>query len=147
MLYDIRKTGQLLSWVEGRMAETNQRLGVDLLSSSNSDGSLEIWAGGVDGRIRVWRDTHCQEGAQQADLEWHAHNGKQPGMSCHSLVVRRLQSCQMLFPALSSIDRAVWLQPVLDSDILERIGMILASPMRITVRILVWSAGLLVTTA
>lgn len=80
VVYDIRKTGQLLSWVEGRKAETNQRLGVDLFSSSHAEGGLEIWAGGADGNIRIWRNTHCQEGAHLPDLEWRAHNGK-PGRS------------------------------------------------------------------
>lgn len=75
MVYDIRKTGQLLSWAEGRSAETNQRMGVDLHTSA--DGGLEIWAGGVDGRIRIWKNTHCQEGGQQPDLAWLAHQGKQ----------------------------------------------------------------------
>jgi telomerase Cajal body protein 1 len=77
MVYDIRKTGQLLSWVEGRHAETNQRLGVDLHDSSHSDGGLEIWAGGADGNMRMWRNTHCREGSQQPNLEWSAHQGKQ----------------------------------------------------------------------
>lgn len=76
MVYDIRKTGQLLSWAEGRKAETHQRLGVDLSLLSHTEGGLEIWAGGIDGNIRVWRDIHCQEGAHQPELEWHAHNGK-----------------------------------------------------------------------
>ena len=76
MIYDIRKTGQLLSWVEGRKAETNQRLGVDLSNSTNADGDLEVWAGGIDGNVRVWRKTYCQEGPQQPDLELHAHDGK-----------------------------------------------------------------------
>lgn len=82
MVYDIRKTGQLLSWVEGREAETNQRLGVDISNVSNANGGLEIWAGGVDGNIRLWRNTHCQEGPQQPDLEWHAHNGVKS--QCHA---------------------------------------------------------------
>jgi telomerase Cajal body protein 1 len=77
MLYDIRKTGQLLSWIEGRSAGTNQRLGVDLSNSSCADAGLEIWAGGVDGYVRTWRNTHCQEGSQQPDAGWHAHDGKQ----------------------------------------------------------------------
>jgi telomerase Cajal body protein 1 len=77
MVYDVRKTGQLLSWAEGRQARTYQRLGIDLSSASNTDGCLEIWAGGVDGKVRVWRNTHHQEGPQQPDLEWHAHDGMQ----------------------------------------------------------------------
>lgn len=76
MLYDIRKSGQLLSWIEGRNAETNQRLGIDLHDSSHAGGGLEIWAGGLDGNIRIWRNTHCQQGSQPPDLDWPAHQGK-----------------------------------------------------------------------
>ena len=71
LLYDIRKTGQLLSWVQGRNARTNQRLGVDLMS--DQDGNYEIWAGGVDGRIRMWRNAHQTEGVQTSDWEQMAH--------------------------------------------------------------------------
>lgn len=76
MVYDIRKSGQLLSWVKGRNAETNQRLGCDLSSSPHGGGVLELWAGGVDGNIRVWKDTHHREGPQEPDLVWNVHNGK-----------------------------------------------------------------------
>ncbi|RMZ76961.1 hypothetical protein DV737_g4580, partial [Chaetothyriales sp. CBS 132003] len=76
MVYDIRKTGQLLSWVEGRCARSNQRLGVDVSSSTSGrhSGSCEVWAGGVDGRARMWRDPQLQEGALQPCLEFMAHN-------------------------------------------------------------------------
>ena len=76
MVYDIRHSGQLLSWVEGRNAETNQRLGVDLHESLHAGGGLEIWAGGLDGNIRIWRNPHCQQGSQPPDMEWPAHQGK-----------------------------------------------------------------------
>ncbi|KAF7512226.1 hypothetical protein GJ744_002388 [Endocarpon pusillum] len=83
MVYDIRKSGQLLSWAEGRMAETNQRLRVDLFSSPNASGDLELWAGGVDGNIRVWRNTHCQEGGQRPDLDWHLHHDAVSSTTVH----------------------------------------------------------------
>jgi telomerase Cajal body protein 1 len=76
MVYDIRNSGQLLSWTEGRKAETNQRLAIDLSKSPTADGGIDIWAGGIDGTIRVWNNTHLHEGSQQPDLEWHAHDGK-----------------------------------------------------------------------
>lgn len=76
LVYDIRQTGQLLSWVEGRSAQTNQRLGVDLFMSPQAGGDLELWAGGVDGIIRTWRNTHHREGSQRPDAEWYAHDGK-----------------------------------------------------------------------
>jgi telomerase Cajal body protein 1 len=77
MVYDIRKSGQLLSWAEGRKAETNQRLAIDLSHSSTADGGIDIWAGGIDGTIRVWNNTHLCEGPRQPDLGWYAHDGRQ----------------------------------------------------------------------
>ena len=71
LVYDIRKTGKLLSWVQGRNAMTNQRLGVDLMLSQ--DGGYGIWAGGVDGKIRMWHNAHQTEGVQTPDWEQMAH--------------------------------------------------------------------------
>lgn len=75
ILYDIRKTGQLLAWLEGRQAQTNQRLGVDL-AVSNAVGSQEFWAGGLDGSFRMWKDAHQYEGAVHPAFEFKAHGGK-----------------------------------------------------------------------
>jgi hypothetical protein len=74
MIYDIRKTGQLLAWLQGRKAVTNQRLGVYLASSLGA-AHQEVWAGGTDGRLRTWRDPHMAEGAQKAAFEWQGHDG------------------------------------------------------------------------
>jgi hypothetical protein len=74
MIYDIRKTGQLLGWLEGRQAVTNQRLGLHLASLSVA-ANQEVWAGGTDGKIRAWRNPHQVEGAQSVSFEWHGHNG------------------------------------------------------------------------
>ncbi len=77
MIYDIRKTGQLLGWLEGRKAMTNQRLAVSIVSTTEEryDG-YEVWAGGTDGRIRAWRNPHSSEGPQQPDSEWEGHHCK-----------------------------------------------------------------------
>jgi telomerase Cajal body protein 1 len=72
MIYDIRQTGQLVSWLEGRRALTNQRLGVDLIAV---DEGHEVWAGGTDGMVRVWKNAHQREGGVEAELEWSAHDG------------------------------------------------------------------------
>lgn len=74
MIYDIRKTGQLLSWLEGRKAMTNQRMGVHVASTLGT-GNQEVWAGGTDGRVRAWWNPHQGEGAQRVSFEWHGHNG------------------------------------------------------------------------
>lgn len=81
MCYDIRKTGQLLGWLVGRNAKTNQRLGVDVVSSR--DGT-SVWAGGLDGVIRRWDNPQQHEGAAEASMEWRGHDGKlypEQGMS------------------------------------------------------------------
>jgi telomerase Cajal body protein 1 len=74
MVYDIRKTGQLLSWLHGRRAVTNQRLGIDLFH--NKEGCQEVWAGGTDGTVRKWENVHLQEGRVGPDWEGSFHSGK-----------------------------------------------------------------------
>jgi WD40 repeat protein len=70
MFYDIRNTGQLLGWLVGRNARTNQRLGVDVITSGDS---TTIWAGASDGYIRRWLNPHEHEGAVEVDMEWQGH--------------------------------------------------------------------------
>ncbi|TVY23679.1 Guanine nucleotide-binding protein negative regulator [Lachnellula hyalina] len=43
LVYDVRVTGKVVAWLEGREAWTNQRLGVDIFEG---EGGLEVWAGG-----------------------------------------------------------------------------------------------------
>jgi hypothetical protein len=59
--------------LEGRQAETNQRLGADVFGA---DKGTEIWAGGMDGIVRVWEGVGLSEGAQERSWEWEAHGGK-----------------------------------------------------------------------
>ncbi|XHG04223.1 hypothetical protein AWENTII_007501 [Aspergillus wentii] len=73
LVYDIRVTGQLLGWLQGRKALTNQRMKIDAVPSGEGD-SHEIWAGGVDGVMRVWRNPTLTAGAQNSDWEWKVHD-------------------------------------------------------------------------
>lgn len=75
LVYDIRVTGQLLGWLQGRKASTNQRMRIDMVPSGDGD-SHEIWAGGTDGVMRVWRDPAYTVGAKDPDWEWKVHDGK-----------------------------------------------------------------------
>lgn len=75
LVYDIRVTGQLLGWLEGRKAHTNQRMKVDIVPSGE-EGSHEIWAGGTDGFIRLWRNPASTTGGQNPDWEWKVHDGE-----------------------------------------------------------------------
>jgi hypothetical protein len=76
LVYDVRVNGKLVSWLEGREAETNQRLGVDSFEAENGP---EVWAGGRDGIVRVWESVGMTEGSQKRSWEWRAHNGKFDG--------------------------------------------------------------------
>lgn len=71
MFYDIRNTGQLLGWLVGRNAKTNQRLGVDVVSSQDE---TTVWTGGLDGYVRRWVNPHQQEGAVEFETECQGHN-------------------------------------------------------------------------
>ncbi|OAP64966.1 hypothetical protein AYL99_00938 [Fonsecaea erecta] len=73
MLYDIRKTGQLLAWLEGRAAMTNQRLGIDLVRTGD-EVAHEIWAGGLDGLVRMWKDPQRKEGPISPTFEFKGHD-------------------------------------------------------------------------
>ncbi|OJD16186.1 hypothetical protein AJ78_03618 [Emergomyces pasteurianus Ep9510] len=55
LVYDIRVTGQLVGWLEGRGGMTNQRLKTDIVPGGERHPT-EIWAGGTDGVVRVWSD-------------------------------------------------------------------------------------------
>lgn len=72
LVYDVRVTGKLVAWLEGREADTNQRLGVDVFEA---EGGMEVWAGGTDGFVRVWEVVGKKEGGVERSWEWRAHDG------------------------------------------------------------------------
>lgn len=74
LVYDIRHTGQRLSYLSGRRAHTTLKLSFDL--ASDAYGKIDIWAGGTDGKVRVWRDVTSREGRLEPDLALHASTGK-----------------------------------------------------------------------
>lgn len=74
LVYDIRVTGQMLGYLRGRKAMTNQRLDIDIVSSG-VDGAHEVWAGGTDGVMRVWRNPIFSAGGQDPDWEFQVHDG------------------------------------------------------------------------
>lgn len=75
LVYDIRVSGQLLGWLEGRNANTNQRMNADVVSVG-SGSSQEVWAGGIDGVVRMWRNPHTMIGGSEPDFAIKAHNGE-----------------------------------------------------------------------
>jgi hypothetical protein len=74
LIYDIRVTGQLLGWLEGREALTNQRMKADAVATGEQE-SHEIWAGGTDGVVRVWSNPFASIGAQKPQYEFSMHDG------------------------------------------------------------------------
>lgn len=72
LVYDVRISGKLVCWLEGRKAETNQRLGIDVF---DAEGGAEVWAGGTDGVVRIWEGVGMCEGGVERSWEWKAHEG------------------------------------------------------------------------
>lgn len=100
LLYDIRVTGRLLSWLKGRKADTNQRLDVGVVRCA--DGH-EIWAGGTDGMARVWRNPGEKEGAIKADFGWEAHQSKLDSMEVLKFHWLNANDIVMIGPVSSTI--------------------------------------------
>lgn len=67
-VWDIRGSGRRLAWLQGRAARTNQRLGVEVMGG-------EVWAGGIDGIIRIWEGLGQREGDLDPAWQFHAHDG------------------------------------------------------------------------
>jgi hypothetical protein len=64
-IYDARNYSLALGYCAGRKAFSKQKFGFDIWSAG--PGVHEVWAGGMDGKIRVWRDPWTKEGAVEAD--------------------------------------------------------------------------------
>ncbi len=63
---DIRGSRKWLAWLKGRNARTPQRLGVDVMGG-------EVWAGDIDGVVRVWEGLGMTEGVIDPKWEYQAH--------------------------------------------------------------------------
>ncbi|OAL69968.1 hypothetical protein A7D00_6007 [Trichophyton violaceum] len=71
LVYDVRVTGQLVGWLEGRRADTNQRLDAGFI---DINGSSELWAGGTDGVARMWKQPCHAEGGLCPTWEEKVHH-------------------------------------------------------------------------
>lgn len=83
LIYDVRNFSLALGYCVGRKAVTKQKLGFDVWSAGASPYDVEaiaheVWAGGTDGKVRVWRDPYRREGAVQPDEEVVVGNGDAP---------------------------------------------------------------------
>ena len=75
-VWDIRGTGTRLAWLKGRNADTQQRLGVDVIGS-------EVWAGGTDGFVRLWEGLGQAEGIIDPNWEFQTHTDAVSSASLH----------------------------------------------------------------
>jgi WD40 repeat protein len=85
LVYDIRQTGQRLSYLAGRKAHTTLKLSFDL--AIDEYGKIDIWAGGTDGKIRAWRDITSREGRIEPDLAQQVSQGKRLLKLNHVLLI------------------------------------------------------------
>jgi WD40 repeat protein len=72
LIYDVRNFALALGYCAGRTALTKQKLGFDVWNAGASPYDVEsiaheVWAGGTDGKVRVWKDPYLKEGAVEAD--------------------------------------------------------------------------------
>ncbi|KAK2746996.1 hypothetical protein FQN57_002568 [Myotisia sp. PD_48] len=107
LVYDIRVTGQLLGWLEGRKARTNQRLDVDLVDGSlTGDSSAELWAGGTDGSVRVWKSLGQTEGGTRPAWDQHLHGDPVTSAVVHPMgSVLATSSGQKQYPSFPEQDQ------------------------------------------
>ena len=77
-VWDVRGSGRRLAWLRGRKAITNQRMGAEIVAggASASGSGDQVWAGGTDGRIRVWTGVGQVEGVVEAECEMWGHDGE-----------------------------------------------------------------------
>ncbi|EYE96378.1 uncharacterized protein EURHEDRAFT_401465 [Aspergillus ruber CBS 135680] len=105
LVYDIRVTGQLLGWLRGRKAFTNQRMNMDVVPSGDGDFH-EIWAGATDGFMRVWRNPTHTAGGKDPDWEWKVHNDSVTSTVLHPMgTVAATCSGQRHYPDDASDDK------------------------------------------
>lgn len=102
LVYDIRVAGRMLGWLKGRKAKTNQRMSVNLVLTA--DGDHEIWAGGTDGHVRVWKNPEAREGGVNEVRSWKPHDGMSIALRRYSRQ-RSAQIMQMSLARQSSILR------------------------------------------
>ncbi|KAK3114328.1 hypothetical protein LTR53_007455 [Teratosphaeriaceae sp. CCFEE 6253] len=70
-VYDVRNMVHRVAWLQGRKAETNQNLGVDVVPTAEG---WEVWGGGTDGCVRMWRDPGQREGSVPPDVAIGVHS-------------------------------------------------------------------------
>jgi len=71
-LFDVRRGGLRLGFLSGRQANVKFKLSFDIVSTVHG---LEVWAGGSDGKLRMWSNPEQQEGEITYSENWQVHDG------------------------------------------------------------------------
>ncbi len=98
-VYDVRNMIHRVAWLSGRQANTTQKLSIDVVPTA--DG-CEVWAGGIDGCVRMWNDPGLREGHVTPDASIKVHEGElslHPYLSETAADVQQIQ-CRALFGIL-----------------------------------------------
>jgi hypothetical protein len=83
LVYDVRVTGKALGWLEGRNADTQQRMTCDVFPGADDRGGFEVWAGAKDGMVKVWEGVGNEEGYVRASRNWQAHGSTVGSTAMH----------------------------------------------------------------
>lgn len=76
-VWDVRGTRKKLAWLRGREARTQQRLGFEIMAR-------ELWAGGVDGVVRIWKGLGEAEGIVEPAWNFKSHGDAISSTGLHS---------------------------------------------------------------
>ncbi|OQO09314.1 hypothetical protein B0A48_04712 [Cryoendolithus antarcticus] len=79
-VYDVRNLLRRVSFLSGRNAKTTQRLGIDVIAMREG---CEVWAGGVDGVVRMWRNPGSKDGEHVPDTGIKMHDDAVPSAVWH----------------------------------------------------------------
>ncbi|KAI0164985.1 hypothetical protein GGR57DRAFT_220299 [Xylariaceae sp. FL1272] len=83
LIYDVRVTGKLLGYINGREAQGSQRVALDVYPGVDEQSGFEIWSGTSSGAVRVWEGIGTQEGAYEPSWAWDAHHSTVGSVGLH----------------------------------------------------------------
>jgi len=91
LVYDIRVTGKRLSWLKGRKANIPLKCAFDVVDVPRE--GVDVWAGGTDGMVRIWKNVTTKEGVVEHDDEFRASTGDVPPLLLSSRQLSDLLTC------------------------------------------------------
>lgn len=79
LVYDVRGANRALGFLAGRDARTHQRMSCDIFPGLENVGGFEVWAGAMDGTVKVWEGVGTTEGCQWPSWDFSAVDGAAAG--------------------------------------------------------------------